>query len=312
MRKFILALIILTIPFVGLAQYNWDIGAQVGAANYLGEMGGKGSTRRDFVADMKFSKTQFTAGGFARYKFSSLISAQVGLNWVRIEGADNTSTNPGRVGRNLSFQDDIVELSVTGQVFFYEMPDLGHTYRYRNDFKMYVFGGVAPFYYEPKTKSFDGETVKLRPLETEGKHYGPINVAIPVGLGLLFTIDKHHRIGWEFNWRTTFTDYLDDCSGNYVDPKTQSAESAKYANRRDELGNTDGIPGVIPASNNYGWDEKNQVGYKRGDPSHKDTYLTTSLYYSYVIRGKSSLYKSKYGSIFRKAKGKKKKIRAKF
>ena len=38
MRKHILAFIVLTIPFVSMAQYNWDIGAQVGAANYLGEM----------------------------------------------------------------------------------------------------------------------------------------------------------------------------------------------------------------------------------------------------------------------------------
>lgn len=311
MRKLLIAIIILSFPVVGFAQYNWDIGVQAGAANYLGEMGGKGSTRRDFVADMKFSKTQFTAGGFARYKFSSLISAQIGLNWVRVEGADNTSTNPGRVGRNLSFSDDIIELSVTGQVFFYEMPDLGHTYRYRNDFKMYAFGGVAPFYYNPKTY-YNNEWVKLRPLATEGKNYSAVNVAIPIGLGMLFTIDKHHRIGWEFNWRTTFTDYIDDVSGNYANPKDLSPESRALANRRLELGNTDGIPGLIPAENNYGWDDKNQVGYKRGDPSHKDSYLTTSVYYSYVIRGKSSLYKSKYGSIFRKAKGKKKKIRAKF
>ena len=311
MRKLLLASIIIITPFIGLAQYNWEIGSQGGAANYLGELGGKGGTRRDFVADMKVKETSFTGGAFVRYKFSSLFSAQVAFNSVQIDGEDAASTNPGRVGRNLSFRDDIQELSFTAQFYFLDIPDLGHTYRYKNNFKMYVFSGVAPFYFNPKAY-YEGSWVALRPLETEGVNYGKINLAIPAGVGFLFTINKQQRIGWEFNWRTTFTDYLDDVSGHYVDPKTQSALAAALANRRGELGNTDGVPGVLPAADNYGWDEKTQTGHKRGDPSHKDSYMTSSIYYSYVLRGKSNLYKSKYGSIFRKAKGKRKKIRAKF
>ncbi len=306
MRKIILLLIVFTTPLIGVAQYNWDIGFQLGGSNYLGEMGGKHDTRRDFVKDIKLEKTQFTAGGFGRYKFNSLISAQLGFNWVRITGADNASTNPARVGRNLNFRDDILELALTAQIFFYEMPDLGHTYRYRNDFKMYAFGGVGGFYYNPKGYDPNGNWVALRPLETEGVNYGKFNVSIPLGLGFLFTINKRHRIGWEFNWRTTFTDYLDDVSREYVDPSTLSSDEARImANRRNELGVVDKEVAATPGQ--YG-----HAGEKRGDPSHKDSYLTTSLYYSYVIRGRSSLYKSKYGSIFRKSKGKKRKIRAKF
>ncbi len=310
MRKIILALAIFTTPLIGVAQYNWDIGIQAGASNYLGEIGGKFDTRKDFVRDIKLNKTQFTAGGFARYKFTSLLSAQLGLNWVRIQGADNASTNPARVGRNLSFRDDILELALTAQVFFYEMPDLGHTYRYKNDFKMYAFGGVGGFYYNPKAYTKEGDWVALRPLKTEGKSYGPVNVCIPLGLGFLFTVNKRHRIGWEFNWRTTFTDYLDDVSSEYVDPSTlESDEARALANRNPEISYmpTGTDEGEVATPGQYG-----RAGEKRGDPSHKDTYLTTSLYYSYVIRGRSSLYKSKYGSIFRKSKSKKRKIRAKF
>ena len=320
MRKLLLSFIILTSPLIGMAQYNWEIGGHGGAANYLGELGGKGSTRRDFVADMKVKKTEFTGGGFVRYKFSSLFSAQVTYSIVQIDGEDAASTNPGRVGRNLSFRDNIQELSFTAQIYFLDIPDLGHTYRYKNNFKMYAFGGVAPFYYNPKTY-YDGTWVALRPLQTEGVNYGKFNVAIPAGVGFLFTISKQHRIGWEFNWRTTFTDYLDDVSGNYVDPKTQSALAAALANRRGELGHPDGIPGVLPADVNYGYhsdtdgspsDASHTGGSKRGDPAHKDSYLTTSVYYSYVLRGKSTLYKSKYGSIFNKGNKKRKKIHAHF
>lgn len=302
MRKLILIISVLAMPVLAHAQYLWDYGVQAGASNYLGEMGGKAKTRRNFVSDMKLSKTQMTAGAFVRYKFSPLISAKLAGNWVRIEGADNKSTNRGRVGRNLSFQNNIFELELTGQVFFYEVPDLGHTYRYRNDFKMYAFAGVSGFYHSPRAH-YNGTWVPLQPLQTEGVHYSRINVAIPLGIGLFFTIEKRHRIGWEFNWRTTFTDYLDDVSTVYADPATlTSAESIALANRRNELGDYAGAPDPIYYT----------AGHKRGDPSHKDSYLSTSLYYSYVLRGRSSFYKSKYGSIFKHGKYKKRKIRAKF
>lgn len=302
MRKLILLISILSLPSLAGAQYLWDFGGQAGAANYLGEMGGKDKTRRNFVSDMKLSKTEFTVGAFARYKFNPLLAAQLGVNWVRIEGADYTSTNPGRVGRNLSFQNNIVELALTGQVYFYEVPDVGHTYQYRNDFKMYAFAGVAGYYHNPRT-FYNGEWVNLQPLETEGVHYSKFGVSIPVGLGFYFTVNKRHRIGWEFNWRTTFTDYLDDVSTVYADPaQLTSAEAIALANRRNELGDKAGVP-----------DEKNYTpGSKRGDPSHNDSYLSTSITYSYVLRGRSSFYRSKYGSIFKHKKYKKRKIRAKF
>jgi hypothetical protein len=89
----------------------------------------------------------------------------------------------------------------------------------------------------------------------------------------------------------------------YIDPKDLgSPEAVALANRRGELGNKEGVP----AAANY------EPGAKRGDPSHNDSYISTSLYYSYVIRGKSSFYRSKYGSIFKHNKYKKRKIRAKF
>ncbi|MFL5763761.1 MAG: DUF6089 family protein [Bacteroidia bacterium] len=302
MRKILIVLSLTLIPFIGSSQYLWDFGGHAGASNYLGEMGGKAETRKDFIADIKLSKTQPTFGAFARYKLNPIVSLKLGLNWNRICGADYLSTNPGRAGRNLSFRNDIYELEFTGQFFFVDVPDLGHTYRYRNDFRMYAFAGVAGFYHDPKTY-YNDKWTSLRPLQTEGKAYSPVGVAIPVGLGLYFTIDKKHRIGWEFDWRTTFTDYLDDVSTVYADPKDLSSpEAVALANRRGELGNEAGIPDP----RNYA------VGAKRGDPSHNDSYMTTYIYYSYIMRGRSSFYRSKYGSIFKHKKYKKRKIRAKF
>jgi Domain of unknown function (DUF6089) len=302
MRKVLIILLFSIFPMIGFSQYLWDFGGHLGASNYLGDMGGKAKTRRDFVVDMKLSKTQFALGAFARYKINPIVSAKLAANWSRIAGADYLSTNPGRAGRNLSFRDDIFDLELTAQLFFVDVPDLGRSYRYRNDFRMYAFVGVGGFYYDPKTY-YNGKWTALRPLQTEGKKYGPINVSIPAGLGLYFTIDKKHRIGFEYSWRTTFTDYLDDVSSVYVDPASlSSAEAVALANRRDELGNKPGIP----SADNY------VTGSKRGDPSHNDSFMTASVTYSYIVRGRSSFYRSKYGSIFKHHHYKKRKIRAKF
>ncbi len=305
MKNIFILIFVICLTTVSKAQWLWDYGFSLGVSNYLGDIGGKEKTRRDFVADMKMAKTRWNVGGFARYRVHPKVSVKLALDYLRLEGDDKLSTNPGRNARNLNFRNDMFDLAVTGQVFFYEDNDLGNTYRYRNGFRAYFFAGVGGFYSNPKT--LDGG-VKLRPLQTEGVRYSPIGINIPAGVGFYFTIHKKHRIGYELNYRTTFTDYLDDVSGNYADPSTQSPEAAAMGNRTGEL--TDLDPSF---AKNFGYDTENQVGNKRGDKTHKDGYMTMSLSYSYVLRGKSSFYRGRYGHFFgKKRRGKVRKIRAKF
>ena len=304
MKNIFILIFVLCLTTTSKAQWLWDYGFSLGVSNYLGDIGGKEKTRRDFVADMKMAKTRWNVGGFARYKVHQKVSVKLALDYLRIEGDDKLSSNPGRNGRNLNFRNDMFDLAVTGQVFFYEDNDLGNTYRYRNGFRAYFFAGVGGFYSNPKT--LDGG-VKLRPLQTENRRYSPIGINIPAGVGFYFTFHKKHRIGYELNYRTTFTDYLDDVSGDYADPSTQSAEAAALGNRTGELN-------LDPAfAKNFGFDNETGIGNKRGDKTHKDGYMTMSLSYSYVLRGKSSFYRGRYGHFFNKRRrGKVRKIRAKF
>src|SRR6185369_3260589 len=103
-----------------LAQYRWDYGFALGVSNYLGDMGGKEKTRRDFVADMKLAETRWDMGGFMRYKINQRISVKGELNYLRIQGNDALSSNTGRHARNLSFWNDIFELQITPQIAVYE------------------------------------------------------------------------------------------------------------------------------------------------------------------------------------------------
>lgn len=302
MKKVYIVFFIVFVSLSSKSQWLWDYGIRLGASNYLGDIGGKEKTRRDFVSDMKLAKTRWDGGVFVRYKLEPKLSAKLAFDWVRLEGDDKLSTNPGRMYRNFNFKNDVLDLALTGEFFFYEDPDLGNTYRYRNSFRAYVFGGVGGFYSNPKS-IYNGHYIKMRDYDVEGVDYKPIGLNIPMGVGFYFTFDKKHRIGFEMNYRKTFTDYLDDISGNYPDAPPTGYDPA-IALRTLQL-SQDKVEANPGAYNSHTW------GAKRGDNTHKDAYMTVSLSYSYVIRGKSSFYRAKRSGFFSR-KRKMRKIRAKF
>lgn len=321
MRKLILFTVIALAPVVGKAQYYWDFGGGVGVANILGDMGGKELTRRDFVADLKFQQTRQAANLFARYKIAQMFSIKAGINYQCLRGADSLSTNPGRYWRNLSFRNQTWEAAATCQFFFYEVNDLGHTYRYKDNFRAYIGLGVGAMYHNPKAY-YQDEWVALRPLMTENHKYTKVTMTIPAEVGFYFTVNKHYRIGWNLCWRTTFSDYLDDVSTVYVNPADLQSPLAValYDRTNHTAANAYGASLQDPDpgfGNNFGYypqadQDGNLIFNKRGDPSHNDSFITSNVEFSYVIRGKSSLYRSHYGGLFKGKKGKHRKVRAKF
>ncbi|HTL80542.1 MAG TPA: DUF6089 family protein [Bacteroidia bacterium] len=322
MRKLLLFALLIAAPVMVNAQYYWDYGGGIGAANYLGDIGGKELTRRDFVPDMKLQETRLTASAFARYKLSQMFSLKGSLVYSNIRGYDSLTTNPPRHYRNLSFSNNIWEVNAQCQWFFYEVNDLGHTYRYKDNFRAYVGLGLGGALHNPKAQLSIGPGqpwTKLRPLMTENHKYSKVTFVIPASAGFYFTINKHQRIGWEFCWRTTFTDYLDDVSTIYADPSTLQPAALPFADRTDHVAaNTWGANNNSPGfGNNFGYgtytDTDGNIHFnKRGDPTHNDSYMTTTVEYSYVFRGKSSLYRSHYSSMFKGKKYKHRKVRAKF
>lgn len=301
------------------SQYDWDYGGSVGASNYLGDIGGKENPRRDFVADLKMAKTRFDITGFARYRYRKQIYFKGELSFLRIAGDDALTVYAPRRYRNFNFTNNILELSATTQWMFAENTDMGGSYRFRNAIRFYAFSGLALLIHNPKTK-IDGKRIPVRPLKTEGqeKPYSRFTLAIPVGMGLHYTLKKRHRFGLEFNWRTVFTDYLDDIKGFYPHPSQISAEAAAAVYRTNineanayEPGYAKNYDGFTYDSNGDGINDKAD---QRGNGANNDSYLTLTASYSYVMRGRSNFMRSKYGSFFRKKSRKKSyrtKIRAK-
>ena len=289
------------------AQYAWDFGIHAGAANYLGEMGGKDQPRRDFVWDMKLSQTRWAFGGFARRKINRMISVSGGLMYMRIQGADALSTYRPRVGRNLNFRNDMFELYVRPEFTIFQDNDLGGRGRYKTDFRLFGYVGIAALYHSPKGQiNREGAFYELQPLQTELVDYSNFSVAIPAGIGFHFTKKRRHRFGWDMGWRTTFTDYLDDASTIYADPAALAAVGgADAVALANQTAFVYALDPTLPDPNNY------TAGAIRGDPTHNDSYLTMTFTYSYVLRGQSNFYRQRYNWI-RGTKRVGRKSRAKF
>jgi hypothetical protein len=282
------------------AQYNWDFGGKLGAANYLGEIGGKEDIRRNFIMDMKLRATRPVISAYARYKLNGYFAFSGSITLGQITGDDQFSENIGRNTRNLRFKNNLFEVSTRTELYIYEMNDVGGSGRYWVDMKIYGFTGLSVFRSNPKGR-IDGQSewYELQPLQTEGVQYSKWGLGIPAGAGVFFTYKRKHRMGFEMNWTTTFTDYLDDISTVYADPSGMSSLGAQLAN---QSALTDADPVLLQSF---------QAGQKRGDPTHNDSYLFATLSYGYVLRGKSNFYKQNYGW----SSGKKyqaRKVRAKF
>ncbi|MCO6499016.1 MAG: outer membrane beta-barrel protein [Vicingus serpentipes] len=308
MQKKLLIIAILTITNLATqAQYNVDYGFSVGAANYLGEIGGENETRKDFISDMKLNSTRWTLGGFFRYRFASKIAVKTSLNYIRLSADDANTTNPHRRGRNLNFKNDMYELLVNGELYLYKVNDVGRRGTYSSDFNLYAFAGVGLFYSNPKGQTNSGDWVALQPLQTEGVAYSKFNFTIPVGLGFYYTMSRKYRLGLEIGWRTTFTDYIDDISTNYVahtDPTTAALANKNTQAVINSIEPVDGLP--MPTVKTY------EPGDKRGDPTHNDSYMTATVNFSWAIRGKSKFYKSRHSWVLGKNKRRRRKSRAKF
>jgi hypothetical protein len=316
---FLLAMLALT--FETSAQYQWDFGVNIGASNYLGDIGGAEQTRRDFIYDMKLNRTQYTFGGFARYKVSTAFSVNVGLNHGRIRGNDFNSLNPARVARNLSFRNNITELSARGEFTLFYSNDAGGRGYYNPDFKMYGFVGAGVIRHNPRTRyygpleEFDGQLVALQPLRTEGVDYSLWQFVVPGGIGLYFTYSKVHRIGWELGYRFTFTDYLDDISRSYAPAGSLSQTNKQLALELSNRTHPETLDRARELALKQGVDVPNAAsfapGEKRGDPTNNDGFLFTQLSYSYAMKGKSNFSKSRYGYMKKKNRARRK-TRAKF
>ena len=90
-------------------------------------------------------------------------------------------------------------------------------------------------------------------------------------MGLKWSVNNNLSVGFEFVYRKTFTDYLDDVSKTYPDLPEQAKKygslSASLSDRSAEV-TADGKP-------------LSTVGDMRGDPGLKDWYVFSMFSFAY-------------------------------
>ncbi len=215
MRALFTALVCILLSSSALAQgfkTSSEVGFFGGGSYYIGDL----NPRKHFV----YSKPAY--GGIFRYNLSTRHSLRFNVTYGNIYGEDSESSDSYQVDRNLSFKTQVLEFAfgVELDLFKYRINDMKYP------ISPYFFYQLAYTRINPKAE-LDGTEYALQPLATEGQgsglpgtknnRYKLNQFTVPLGIGLKFNLRKRVAISIEYGIRKTFTDYIDDVSGNYLD-----------------------------------------------------------------------------------------------
>lgn len=290
------------------------VGFSVNALNYYGDLA---PTPNRISTDISFTRPGFGLSFMHRFGPRYTVQGQFMFGTLKgsdAESADKDDLSNGvfRYKRNLSFRNQIKELSV---VFVFDLFKNDGNYIARVKWTPYVFVGVAGFLNNPQAQApatdlhgaplaEAGTWVNLRKLGTEGQHsdklqegdanygikpYSAFQAAIPFGVGARLRLTETIDLWADIGFRYTFTDYIDDVSRNYVDlGALQSPLAQAMSYRTGEL--------KLPSSTNTyhserdGQDYTVEPGYgqedshnNRGSKNDKDVYMVTSIRLTYIV-----------------------------
>jgi hypothetical protein len=295
-----------------------SVGGGLHFLTYFGDL----APTEDFLST-DISQIKPGVSAFLNYRYGPRMSIKAELLYGRLTGDDFTSADPedpiarGRYIRNLSFRNDILDLSLMSQFYIFKNY---LAFGERKSFNIYLNGGFSVFYHNPKGRVPDfkvsnerypntGEWVALQPLGTEGQFsehydiepYSKIQFSVPLGGGFNFKLTDRLDFDFEINYRFLLTDYIDDVSGTYVDLGALDGDLAKSMSDRSkeqysimtgkerDLANPSTVTYVSKYDGNRytvfsGYGQENAG---RGGKS-KDTYLATSFKVSYILNKKKS------------------------
>jgi hypothetical protein len=254
MKKLILAFC--CFPLIATAQ-NFYASARLGMASYKGDLKAK---------SISFSQAPLLGSIGARYDLSEHITARSYFTLTSLQADDKKGTT-AMEQRNLNFKTKIFDWEIGAQYSLFSFNDQWWT--------PYVFAGIGIFHYKPYTQDTAGNKIYLEPLSTEGQGFAPgvknyklTQFSIPFGVGAEYSLNEDMRLGLEFGYRKTFTDYLDDVSTVYVEEASllnaRGQTAVDFAWRGDEKGG-----GPYPAA-----------GTIRGNSKNKDAYYYIAITYT--------------------------------
>ena len=240
-----------------------QVGVFGGLSNYQGDL-----------TDKLYKNSKGAFGLTVGYQLTNRLNLRAGFTFAKVAGADSLTKQDDLRLRNLSFQSPVNEFSLVGEFNSFDMS--------LKRWSPYIFAGLAIYKFNPYTFDRSGNKVFLQPLSTEGqgvpgysptKPYALTQLSIPFGGGIKYNLSDKIRLALEVGLRKTFTDYLDDVSGNYADPNDlltyKGQQSVDLSYRGDELSNGNpSYPGK---------------GDTRGGSKYKDYYYFSGLHINFIF-----------------------------
>lgn len=290
-KSIAIAFVLLVATLDGKSQ-NWfrssslEFGLMGAATHYSGDLTNKFFETKSLTPGIGLI-TRLTPGELLTFRLSA--------NYGKLKGDDEWyATAADTVRRNLNFESVLWDFTAAAELNLRRVDQKKPT-----AVIPYLFGGVSVYKFNPTAIfnydslsphinrrnsgyetliSRDGEKIELHPLSTEGQgttaynqrpRYALTQVAATGGLGLKFKLSNNWVVALEYGLRHTFTDFLDDVSGNYVEPDIIEAERSPMAAAMAYRSPNE-IPGEIEL-------------VKRGDDKKYDLYGIFGVQITYRI-----------------------------
>ncbi len=283
------------------AQYNWgngdldnikyqpEISITTGGTAFLGDLRGPPGEGGPFVKDLLLKTVRPYIGVSATWNAENWYSLTAGIGYTKVNGADSLIIMKGgverwRVYQNTTFRSNIFEVYAMGELRPLNLLDPSHEMRQFNPF---VGLGVGLFHFNPQAP-LNGRWIDLHPLHLEGqgfaeypdrKEYKLTQLYIPVSLGIKYYMKNRTAVSVSALFRKTFTDYIDDVSTTYIDPRLFN----KYLS----------IDNAILARQLYSRStrpEKVRPNVEKGDARNMDSYVSLVCTFSFILKGQTAIY----------------------
>ena len=268
----------------GNENFKVETGINFGPSFFLGDLGGTRGKGTNFLKDLNLGLTKMMKGVFFTVYPNKWLGFRLAVDYTYLEGRDDIIKTNGidelwRKQRNLDFKTNIWEaygcIEVFPTMFFNRKTE------FEPRLRPYGLVGLGIFHFNPQGSITNSNGSKswyyLQPLRTEGegmpeypksKPYKLTQMNIPIGGGIKYYLSERLNFSMEILYRKTFTDYIDDVSKTYIDPKNftkyLSSQQAAIATKISDKF----LPIIFPGMTRY------PAGTQRGDSKDGDTYFS--------------------------------------
>lgn len=258
MKKWLIGCLLICFSAATQAQSfkpSTEIGVFMGTSYYIGDLN-----------ENHFELAQPAIGLIYRNNLNRRFTLKASAWTGEIRGNDKiNNVDTSKIRRNLHFRSPIMELSGQVEFNFFEY----ETGSKRYPFSPFIFTGISFYKHNPQARRWNTENpfdrdgygssnewIELQPLGTEGQNsvhypgkdpYSLTQIAIPLGVGIKWSLGEKFSLVAEYGMRKTFTDYLDDVGGTYADPQYLNAEDQIAAQLSHQI-SYQGVEPPIPAN----------------------------------------------------------------